>query len=146
MEVRRYNHIWLRTTLVFSHMLWDVAIIKYASLASLNFWVQALLEKGISQEDTNKTTCHVFEDEDLSEDGHNMHFGMSKLNLDRLFEQASKQWLRSREKTLNNRKSSVVRWLQYRGFGWGVTKFILKKLETEHPAWRSSWFYGATCI
>lgn len=72
-------------------------------------------------------------DEESSENSDSMHHGMSKITLDRLFNQASKHWLKGRDKSLVNRKSGMIRWLQYRGFNWDVTNYILKKLELEHP-------------
>ncbi|EHA8592284.1 putative Regulatory protein recX [Cocos nucifera] len=62
-----------------------------------------------------------------------MRHGMSKTSMDRLFLQASKQWLRGQSTSLENRKARIIRWLQYRGFGWGVTSTILERLESQYP-------------
>lgn len=94
---------------------------------------QALLMKGVSEMEAEKAMKQVFEGDDIGSDGQNMNHGMSKLSMDRLFLQASKQWLRGQGTSLENRKSRIIRWLQYRGFNWGVTSFILKKLEAQYP-------------
>ncbi|KAM5582749.1 hypothetical protein ABKV19_002930 [Rosa sericea] len=99
---------------------------------------QALFTKGVSEVDAEKAIKLVFEDRESDEDGESdedqeLIHGMSKLSMDHLFVQASKQWLRGREVPKETRKSRIVRWLQYRGFNWGVISFILKKLESEHP-------------
>lgn len=99
---------------------------------------QALFTKGVSEVDAEKAIKLVFEDRETDEDGESdedqesIH-GMSKLSMDHLFVQASKQWLRGREVPKETRKSRIVRWLQYRGFNWGVISFVLKKLESQHP-------------
>ncbi|KAI3976113.1 hypothetical protein MKX01_006629 [Papaver californicum] len=74
-----------------------------------------------------KATKHVFEDYDSGEEMESS-LGMSKSSMNHLFVQSSKQWLRSQDK----RKARMTRWLQYRGFGWGVIKFILGKLESQN--------------
>lgn len=74
----------------------------------------------------------VFKDGETREEQES-GFGMSKLSLDHLLVQASKQWLRSRDVPKETRKSRVIRWLQYRGFNWSVINFVLKKLESKHP-------------
>lgn len=56
---------------------------------------------------------------------------MSKLSIDQLYVQASKQWQRNHGAAQEIRKSRMVRWLQYRGFNWSVIKYVLKKLESE---------------
>ncbi|KAL6200598.1 hypothetical protein ACLB2K_030379 [Fragaria x ananassa] len=99
---------------------------------------QALFTKGVSAVDAEKAIKLVFEDRDSDEDGESddgqeLIHGMSKLSMDHLFVQASKQWLRGGEVPRETRKSRIVRWLQYRGFNWGVISFILKKLESQHP-------------
>lgn len=97
-----------------------------------NLFYQALFTKGVSEVDAEKAIKLVFEDRETDEDQESIH-GMSKLSMDHLFVQASKQWLRGREVPKETRKSRIVRWLQYRGFNWGVISFILKKLESQHP-------------
>ncbi|XP_068643687.1 uncharacterized protein [Aristolochia californica] len=89
---------------------------------------QALLQKGINEANAKKAIKEVFEGSD-----HNQVslLGMSKSALDRLFDQALKQWMRGKDVALETRKSRIVRWLQYRGFNWAVTSFILKKLEAK---------------
>ncbi|XP_050370897.1 uncharacterized protein LOC126788920 [Argentina anserina] len=99
---------------------------------------QALFTKGVSEVDAQKAIKLVFEDRESDEDGgsnedQELIHGMSKPSMDHLFVQASKQWLRGREVPKETRKSRIVRWLQYRGFNWGVIGFILKKLEAQHP-------------
>ncbi|XP_026655945.1 regulatory protein RecX isoform X2 [Phoenix dactylifera] len=94
---------------------------------------QALRKKGISEVEADKATRQVFEDDDGSGESPSMQHGMSKTSMDRLFLQASKQWLRGRSTSLQNRKARLVRWLQYRGFSWGVTSTILKRLESQYP-------------
>lgn len=88
---------------------------------------QALFKKGVSEVDAEKAINLVFQDSD-QESRH----GLSKVSMDHLFVQASKQWLRGRDVTNETRKSRIVRWLQYRGFNWGVISSILKKLESEN--------------
>lgn len=94
---------------------------------------QALLQKGVSEIETERARKHVFED-DPENDALSMQHGMCKPSMDHLFLQASKQWLRSRNTIIENRRARIVRWLQYRGFNWGVTNYILKKLESQYPA------------
>ncbi|XP_021906086.1 uncharacterized protein LOC110820800 isoform X2 [Carica papaya] len=93
---------------------------------------QALLKKGISQADAEKAVKLVFEDSESSE-AQESTFGLSKLSMDHLYIQASKQWFRGQDVPKETRKSRIIRWLQYRGFNWGVISFILKKLESECP-------------
>ncbi|XP_022139669.1 uncharacterized protein LOC111010517 isoform X2 [Momordica charantia] len=93
---------------------------------------QALVSKGIGGEVAQKAIKLVFEEGEESGDGMSS-VGLSKVSMDHLFVQASKQWLRGRDAPKETRKSRIVRWLQYRGFDWGVTRTILKKLETEYP-------------
>lgn len=90
---------------------------------------QALVQKGVKDVEAEKAITQVFEGDAADGEGQLMQHGMSKISMDRLFLQASKQWLRSRSTSPENRKARIVRWLQYRGFNWGVTNFILKKLE-----------------
>lgn len=91
---------------------------------------QALFKKGVSRADAEKALEVVFEDNDCAED-HQSIIGMSKQSMDHLYAQASKQWLRCQNVPKETRKSRIVRWLQYRGFDWNVTSFILKKLERQ---------------
>ncbi|KAM1039602.1 hypothetical protein EV2_029785 [Malus domestica] len=91
---------------------------------------QALFNKGVSNVDAEKAIKLVFEEGKPDEDEELIH-GLSKLSMDNLVVQASKQWLRGQEVPKETRKSRIVRWLQYRGFSWGVISFILKKLESE---------------
>ncbi|XP_038897536.1 uncharacterized protein LOC120085566 isoform X2 [Benincasa hispida] len=93
---------------------------------------QALVNKGIGGEVAQKAIKLVFEDGEESSDGMSS-VGLSKVSMDHLFVQASKQWMRVRDAPEETRKSRIIRWLQYRGFDWGVTRTILKKLETEYP-------------
>ncbi|XAR67336.1 hypothetical protein NMG60_11002048 [Bertholletia excelsa] len=91
---------------------------------------QALFKKGVSEDDAQKAIKLVFQESDSSID-HEPRFGLSKTSMDHLFVQASKQWHRGRDVTDETRKARIIRWLQYRGFNWGVISFILKKLESE---------------
>ncbi|KAK6947128.1 Regulatory protein RecX [Dillenia turbinata] len=93
---------------------------------------QALQKKGVSRVDIDKAVKLVFEDGDSDEDQESRP-GLSKLSMDQLFVQASKQWLRSHNMTNEIRKSRIIRWLQYRGFNWEVINAILKKLESQYP-------------
>ena len=92
---------------------------------------QALLKKGVSEVNAAKAIELVFQDGDSGGDQESRH-SLSKVSMDQLFVQASKQWLRGRDVTNETRKSRIVRWLQYRGFNWNVIRFILKKLESGH--------------
>ncbi|KAL2518559.1 regulatory protein RecX family protein [Abeliophyllum distichum] len=94
---------------------------------------QALLKKGVNEIDAQKAIKLVFEDGESGGD-QDSRIGISKSSIDRLFDQASKQWFRSRAVPLETRKSRIVRWLQYRGFSWNVVAFVLKKLESEYPS------------
>lgn len=87
--------------------------------------------KGVREVDAEKAVKLVFED-GKSGDQHSS-VALSKLSMDHLFVQASKQWLRGRDVPKETRKSRIVRWLQYRGFNWGVVSVILKKLESQYP-------------
>lgn len=93
---------------------------------------QALLRKGVSEMDAEKALKLVFKDGESGED-QGSRLGLSKLSLDHLFVQASKQWLRGQVMPTDKRKSRIIQWLQYRGFNWGVINFVLKKLESEYP-------------
>lgn len=91
---------------------------------------QALSNKGVSEADTDKALKLVFEDGDSEEQESKV--GMSKISMDQLLIQASKQWLRGQDVPKDTRKSRLIRWLQYRGFNWDVVNFVLKKLESQH--------------
>ncbi|KAF8031751.1 hypothetical protein BT93_D0843 [Corymbia citriodora subsp. variegata] len=91
---------------------------------------QELFKKGVSKIDAEKAVKSVFEECDSSFEQES-RLGMSKVALDHLFSQASKQWLRSQGVPIDTRKSRIVRWLQYRGFSWGVISIILRKLESQ---------------
>lgn len=95
------------------------------------FLNQALVTKGIGREVAQKAIKLVFEDDKESGDG--MRVALSKVSMDRLFVEASKQWMRGMDAPRETRKSRIVRWLQYRGFDWDVTITILKKLQTKFP-------------
>ncbi|XP_026406240.1 uncharacterized protein LOC113301664 isoform X2 [Papaver somniferum] len=90
-----------------------------------------LHEKGVSDAVAAKAMKHVFEDDDSGEEMESS-LGMSKSSVNHLFVQSSKQWMRSQDVPLDKRKARMTRWLQYRGFGWGVIKFILGKLESQN--------------
>lgn len=89
------------------------------------------MKKGVSEVDAENAVKLVFEDGESSDQESNL--GLSKVSMDQLYIQASKQWLRGRDLPKETRKSRIVRWLQYRGFNWGVVSIILKKLESECP-------------
>lgn len=91
---------------------------------------QALSNKGVSEADADKALKLVFEDGDSDEQESKV--GMSKISMDQLLIQASKQWLRGQDVPKDTRKSRLIRWLQYRGFNWDVVNFVLKKLESQH--------------
>lgn len=93
-----------------------------------------MFKKGISESDAKKAIKLVFEGEadDLNDDQEST-LGLSKLSMDHLLVQASKQWLRGQDVSKETRKSRIIRWLQYRGFNWGVIGSILKKLESQYP-------------
>lgn len=91
---------------------------------------QALSNKGVSEADTDKALKLVFEDGDSDEQESKV--GMSKISMNQLLIQASKQWLRGQDVPKDTRKSRLIRWLQYRGFNWDVVNFVLKKLESQH--------------
>ncbi|PKA47516.1 hypothetical protein AXF42_Ash014712 [Apostasia shenzhenica] len=93
----------------------------------------ALIHKGVSEAEAEKARQQVFEEDDPEGGDQNRQYGMSKLSIDHLFLQASKQWWKSRNAPLDNRRARMVRWLKYRGFNWGVTNYILKKLESLDP-------------
>ncbi|XP_034218147.1 regulatory protein RecX isoform X2 [Prunus dulcis] len=93
---------------------------------------QALFSKGVSKLDAENAIKLVFEEGESDNDQKLVH-GLSKLSMDNLLVQASKQWLRGQEVPKETRKSRIVRWLQYRGFNWDVIGFVLKKLESQYP-------------
>ena len=95
---------------------------------------QALVKKGISEADAGNALKLVFENQvGDSNDDQESTLGLSKLSMDHLLIQASKQWLRGQDVSKETRKSRIVRWLQYRGFNWGVIGSIVKKLESQYP-------------
>ncbi|XVF03586.1 hypothetical protein REPUB_Repub05bG0006200 [Reevesia pubescens] len=95
---------------------------------------QALFKKGISEADAENALKLVFEGQaGDSNDDQESTLGLSKLSMDHLLIQATKQWLRGQEVSKETRKSRIVRWLQYRGFNWGVICSIVKKLESQYP-------------
>ncbi|KAJ9173865.1 hypothetical protein P3X46_016958 [Hevea brasiliensis] len=93
---------------------------------------QALFRKGVSNADAEKAIKLVFEDGECT--GQESKYGMSKLSMNHIFVQASKQWLRGKDVPKETRKSRIIRWLQYRGFSWGVISLILKKLESQYTS------------
>ncbi|GAB2250847.1 hypothetical protein Droror1_Dr00017097 [Drosera rotundifolia] len=91
---------------------------------------QELMRKGINRADAKKAIESVFEEGGA--DGEESRGGLSKSSVDQLFVQASKKWLLSRNLPSDTRKARIIRWLQYRGFDWGVVRMIVKKLESQH--------------
>lgn len=94
---------------------------------------QALINKGVKVVEAEKAAKQVFEGDEADKDNKALQHGMSKSSMDRLFLQASKQWLRSTNTSSENRKARIVRWLQYRGFSWGVVNSVLKRLQDQYP-------------
>ncbi|KAL3508330.1 hypothetical protein ACH5RR_027731 [Cinchona calisaya] len=94
---------------------------------------RALYSKGVSDLDAEKAIKSVFNGTAASGDQES-GLGMSKLSMDHLLAQASKQWKRSCGVSREIRKARIVRWLQYRGFSWSITSFVLKKLESQYPS------------
>ena len=92
---------------------------------------QELWRKGVSKVDAENAVKLVFEQGESGD--HESSLGLSKPSMDHLFIQASKQWLRGQDVPKEKRKSRIIRWLQYRGFNWGVISIILKKLDSQHP-------------
>lgn len=90
---------------------------------------QALFKKGVSNEDSDAAIKLVFEKDNQCKETEPSH-GMSKEALDQLYVQASKRWLQGRDLPVENRKARVIRWLQYRGFNWGVVSQLMKRLES----------------
>ncbi|KDP32616.1 hypothetical protein JCGZ_13166 [Jatropha curcas] len=93
---------------------------------------QALFKKGVSEADAEKGIKLVFEDDKCV--ARESKLGMSKISMDHLLVQASKLWLRGQDVPEETRKSRIIRWLQYRGFNWGVISFVLKKLESQNSS------------
>ncbi|EEF30209.1 hypothetical protein RCOM_0104450 [Ricinus communis] len=81
---------------------------------------QALFMKGVSEADAEKAIKLVFEDDRSG--GQELKLGMSKLSMEHLLVQASKQWFRGQDVPRETRKSRIIRWLQYRGFNWDVAQ------------------------
>ncbi|KAH9602282.1 hypothetical protein KSS87_015443 [Heliosperma pusillum] len=79
---------------------------------------QALSKKGVSEHNVEKAVKLVFEDCEESEQRSSIRLSSSSLH--QLYIQASKQWQRSHDVAHETRKARVIRWLQYRGFDWGV--------------------------
>ncbi|CAL9087841.1 unnamed protein product [Musa textilis] len=94
---------------------------------------KALRHKGVNEKVADKATKEVFEEDDTGGSDWNIQHGMSKHSMERLYLQASKQWFRSQDSSPQIRKSRIVRWLQYRGFSWGITSNILRRLESDYP-------------
>ncbi|KAJ8512744.1 hypothetical protein OPV22_003178 [Ensete ventricosum] len=69
---------------------------------------KALRQKGVSEMTADKATKEVFEEDDTGGDGWNIQHGISKHSMERLYLQASKQWLRSRDSSLMIRKPRII--------------------------------------
>ncbi|MCD7450555.1 hypothetical protein HAX54_007208 [Datura stramonium] len=93
---------------------------------------QALIKKGVSEVDADNAIKLVFKNDETGEEQES-GLAMSRPSLDQLFAQASKQWLKGQGVPREKRKARIIRWLQYRGFDWGVVSSILKKLESSYP-------------
>ncbi|XP_019435713.1 PREDICTED: uncharacterized protein LOC109342134 [Lupinus angustifolius] len=92
---------------------------------------QALFKKGVSKADADNAVEVVFKDNNDCAEEQNSVIGLSKHSIDHLYAQATKQWFRGQNVPKETRKARIIRWLQYRGFDWNVTSFILKKLERQ---------------
>ncbi|XP_037487839.1 uncharacterized protein LOC119366248 isoform X2 [Triticum dicoccoides] len=92
---------------------------------------QALRQKGVPDAEVDQATRSVFQDDRGDED--QASHGLSEASMDHLLAQAAKQWVRGSSLPLEKRRARIVRWLQYRGFSWGVTNSIIRKLEAQHP-------------
>ncbi|KAG7577059.1 Regulatory protein RecX [Arabidopsis thaliana x Arabidopsis arenosa] len=97
---------------------------------------QALFKKGISNKDSETAIKLVFEKHQCKEGDEEaeLNHGLSKEAVDQLYVQASKRWLQGRDLPIETRKARVIRWLQYRGFNWGVVAQLLKRLESTHES------------
>jgi SOS response regulatory protein OraA/RecX len=97
---------------------------------------QALFKKGISNKDSETAIKLVFEKRQCNEGDEEaeLNHGLSKEAVDQLYVQASKRWLQGRDLPTETRKTRVIRWLQYRGFNWGVVTQLLKRLESTHES------------
>ncbi|XP_051128769.1 uncharacterized protein LOC127249806 [Andrographis paniculata] len=89
-----------------------------------------LFKKGVREADADKAIKQIFEN-DEEDDSLDPRIAMSKVSIDQLYFKAAKQWQQSNGAPHETRRTRIVRWLQYRGFNWSVTKYILKKLESE---------------
>ncbi|CAH2053840.1 unnamed protein product [Thlaspi arvense] len=96
----------------------------------------ALFKKGISNEDSEAAIKLVFEKGQCNEEDEEAEprHGMSKEAVDQLYVEASKRWVQGRDLPIENRKARVIRWLQYRGFNWGVVSQLLKRLESSQES------------
>ncbi|KAK3021530.1 hypothetical protein RJ639_046478 [Escallonia herrerae] len=88
--------------------------------------------RGVTKVDSEKAINLVFQDGESGGDQES-RLGLSKLSMDHLLVQASKQRQRGRDVPSDKRKLRILRWLQYRGFDWHVVSFVLKKLESQNP-------------
>lgn len=88
------------------------------------------MKKGVSEVDAENAVKLVFQDGESADQESSL--GLSKLSMDHLYIQSSKQWLRGRDLPKETRKLRTIKWLQYRGFNWGVITTILKKLESQY--------------
>lgn len=99
----------------------------------------ALAPKGISGAHVERALRHVFLDDDENDDENEemdkeKKRGMSKSAKAHLIAQATKQWLRGGNASLETRRARMVNWLQYRGFNWDVINPILRQLQSKYPA------------
>lgn len=124
---RTQGLVWLGFVILFKIAFAVVIAINDGALLQ-----QALLQKGVREADAEKAINYVFKDSNSDGEEESTH-GLSKTSIDKLLAQASKQWLRGRDATKETRKTRIIRWLQYRGFNWGVVNFIVKKLESQCP-------------
>ncbi|WCJ27639.1 regulatory protein RecX family protein [Euphorbia peplus] len=82
--------------------------------------------------DAEKAVKSVFEDDQSG--GDESKHGMSKVSMDHLLVQTTKQWIRSENAPQDTREARMIRWLQYQGFNWDVMSFILRKLVSQNSS------------
>ncbi|KAG6536406.1 hypothetical protein ZIOFF_001460 [Zingiber officinale] len=103
-------------------------------------WV--LVQKGVSEMEVDTATRQVFQEDDSGDKSRSTQHGISEPAFKRLYVKATKQWLQGQSSSLENRKARIVRWLQYRGFSWGVTNIILRKLLSDQIRQMSAGFFN----
>ncbi|KAI5070540.1 hypothetical protein GOP47_0014883 [Adiantum capillus-veneris] len=87
--------------------------------------IKAAIDKVFCEEEGDMEQDGTEEDDDSRSNVTNM----SKVAMDHLLEQASKQWNRGKTVTVDTKARRMVCWLQYRGFNYGVIKYVLNHLR-----------------